>query len=147
VSAVASSSSTQIPKPSSTQINETAIIIPSSAQSAKIRTHGQQDHRERGWHKMRNLLCVGGPLDGQTRAILEGKRFRAPIFHDVSDDDRFLSDERGAIATKTPPVADYQEQVWHTNDGDIAVWVPEGQSALQTFKRLLEHYFPLQRSS
>jgi hypothetical protein len=70
----------------------------------------------------RPTLCVGGPLDGQHLSILHGNRF-------VASSD--LSTE-------------YRQESFRTPEGEISIWVPAGQSQLETMAKLVQGYAPSQ---
>ncbi|MGH6923623.1 MAG: hypothetical protein ACRED5_07775 [Propylenella sp.] len=87
----------------------------------------------------KSMLCVGGPRAGRRYAVLHGSGFRVPIKSDVPE-----NDPRSPEWQPNKPVkvefADYREETFHTPQGDVSFWVPEGQTPLETIKALLETY-------
>lgn len=76
------------------------------------------------------MLCVGGPKDGAMLAILHGTRMRMPVYGPMAEYD----------PRKPTEFCDYRIETYRTPDGDISVWVPEGQTPLQTMRMLLDSY-------
>lgn len=69
------------------------------------------------------LLCVGGPLDRKR--------------HGPTNQPGFTATMLGVDGFK--PVR-YQMEIFHTPQGDVSFWVPEGQTPLETIKLLLSSY-------
>lgn len=73
-----------------------------------------------GMSEVKKFLCVGGPLDGRHTAILHGSGFLVA----------------GDVA------AEYKQETFATPDGEISVWVPRGQSLMETMNKLVQGYIP-----
>ncbi len=68
----------------------------------------------------KDYLCVGGPLDGRSIAILHGNRFI------VAGDSQ----------------TEYQQETFRGLDGEVSIWVPVGQPQLETMQKLVQGYAP-----
>ena len=83
-------------------------------------------------------LCVGGPLDGKRYHETKHNNFRAfyqkPQF--ATFDPVMVPLEKFATIESII----YNMEIFKSTDGDIAIWVPEGQSLFETMKMLLEGY-------
>jgi hypothetical protein len=84
----------------------------------------------------KSMLCVGGVRARQRYAVLYGSGFRVPIMEDESAENHNLNPPE----TVKVEFADYREETFHTPQGDVSFWVPEGQTPLETITMLLEAY-------
>lgn len=87
---------------------------------------------------MKTHLCVGGPKDGLRVAVKDGTCFTVAVSERRSVRD-FSSVEDVPTVVKTDCVT-YREETFHSDGGDLAVWVPEGQTTFDTVQRLLIFY-------
>ena len=88
--------------------------------------------------KLKSHLCVGGPRGGRRVAVRDGSGFRVPVLDTgplTSSD--FLPDD---MAVGSVSFTTYRAESFHTPQGDVEFWVPEGQTTLETFTLLLETY-------
>jgi hypothetical protein len=86
------------------------------------------------------MLCVGGPRDGERFSVPRNERgFRAPIIETAKIDDWNARDLQQPVAVASKFV-EYREETFHTPQGDVSFWVPEGQTSLQSITMLLEAY-------
>ena len=83
-------------------------------------------------------LCIGGPLDGQRRAILYGRSFQVPILPDLSLTD-FLESEAPQVPY-TVEMVEYVEEVFATRYSRVSVWVLKGQPVEKTLEMLVDGY-------
>lgn len=83
-------------------------------------------------------LCVGGPLDGKRFTAARGSGFRVPVCKEPMPDPASID----YLPNATVTVVDqrYRSEAFHTPQGDVTFWVPEGQTPLQTITRLLKVY-------
>jgi hypothetical protein len=93
----------------------------------------------------KSMLCVGGGRAGQRYAALSGSGFRVPIKPYASENDPNHPDWRPNKPVKIH-LADYREETFHTPQGDVSFWVPNGQTQLETITMLLEAYETVHRA-
>jgi hypothetical protein len=86
----------------------------------------------------KSMLCVGGPRSGVRYAVLHGSGFRVPIRQQTTESDPDHVDYRPNKVKVE--FADYREETFHTPQGDVSFWVPNGQTPLETITLLLETY-------
>lgn len=84
----------------------------------------------------KEYICIGGPLDGESRAVLYGTSFRVIVHQDFIG---FPSDYKEPRSLDTTFVT-YHRISLSIPPYDYPVWIPENQSLSQTFRKLLEHY-------
>lgn len=83
------------------------------------------------------MLCIGGPLMGQKRAVLHGRCFSVPIADPLPVGPMDLS---AATEIMTVEFVNYRSGTFGTPQGYVEFWVPEGQTPLETITMLLEAY-------
>jgi hypothetical protein len=88
----------------------------------------------------KSMLCVGGPLGGKRYAVrpnLTG--FAVPIQISCAGTTPQDVDYRPNVS---PPVeiSYYHAETFHTPQGDVEFWVPDGQTPLETIMLLLDVY-------
>lgn len=88
---------------------------------------------------MKNHICVGGPLGGQRKAVMEGSRFRIALNHWPTSS-RAPFTEADMQEKVQVDIAVYIEERMHTPQGELFFWVPEGQTPRQTMEILVAGY-------
>jgi hypothetical protein len=85
-----------------------------------------------------SMLCVGGPLAGRRYDAQPGAGFVTPVR--TSSLAEFDPSHYMPNATVSVVLTHYRAETFHTPQGDVAFWTPEGQTALETITLLLETY-------
>lgn len=82
------------------------------------------------------LLCIGGPC-ARRRYTAKGHFLHVQMPQESSAHALGLC---SVPEVSTSHVEVYERRTFHTPDGDISVWVPEGQTSKDTMMQLLATY-------
>lgn len=81
-------------------------------------------------------ICVGGPYAGKRFAV-DGHRDRFRLQVPQIPSATFGEYPQEPVASE---MVTYRKDTFHTADGNLTVWVPEGQKPIETMRLLLEAY-------
>lgn len=82
----------------------------------------------------KSYLCVGGPLAGLRYEAAPGSGFAVPVITD-----RTFVNSYNEVQPEFER-HEYRRETFHTPQGDVSMWIPAGQTPLQTITMLLETY-------
>ena len=93
-----------------------------------------EDHNRRAAMRRESILCVGGPRAGRRLKAEKGSGFFVAVLDQVAEQD--------PSSSKTVKVdyTNYHAEVFTTAQGDVSMWVPDGQTHLETITMLLDAY-------
>lgn len=83
-------------------------------------------------------LCVGGPLSGKRRTVLHDRYFRTVVQDSLPSILQF--EFTSPMAPVTVTCVEYEEQYLVDVTGRVILWVPHGQSSIETIKLLIEGF-------
>jgi hypothetical protein len=84
----------------------------------------------------KSMLCVGGPEAGRRYHAARGSGFRVAVRGPLPP----LNLSEAVAAEVSHEIVSYRAEYFHTPQGDVTFWVPEGQTPLETMTILLECY-------
>lgn len=84
------------------------------------------------------MLCIGGPLAGQRKEILYGRKFIA--FQEPDLPPLYWRDYYSPHDTVEFKQIIYTLQSINTPEGEVTFWIPEQQTMLETLTLLFETY-------